>query len=155
MSFADERATIESHFLTGWGTLTPVEIAGVPSQNPPATAYIRLGIRSGTREPASLPAEWIRSNGLVVVDVFAPDGQGSIRDRELADQVASVLDLRQLHSPGVRTIRFGVTSIIEDLNATPGWFRIQCLTPFQHDSYVGPVPGVLTDGSGGTLFGRV
>ena len=155
MSFADERSAIEQHFLAAWDELTPVEIAGIPFNAVAGQEYIRLGIRSGNREPASLDAQWIRGTGMVVVDIFTPHGLGSERARQLADQVATALDLQHIHSPGIRSINFLTTSIVEDLEANPGWFRVQATCPFEHDSYRGPVPDVLTDDTGGTLFGQV
>lgn len=108
--FADERQAIETVFAQAWGVTCPVEYQNV-TFNPPAdgSAWVRLTIRSGSAWPASLgdPTRWHeRRAGVLILQLFVPEGSGTVAARTLADRFANLFRLRTLPLANDGSVRF-------------------------------------------------
>ena len=142
MSLGAERRTIEERWLAKWvadngaDPLTATQFEGVPfvvGEEPDAKkgdCWVRLTVRHGEGRQASAgsPGSNIfRQPGLVMLQLFAPSGQGTQQIRELGDKALAVF----------RSIRLGQlffqAPTFELLDAENLWQRALVTAPFYRD----------------------
>jgi len=125
--------TIRSQFNSQFGALSPTyDIAweNVTFTPPDREPWVRFTIREGE---ASLPAFGGGSNvyrhpGVVIVQVFAPDGTGDGTARQIADSIAAIYRGKRLSG-----VRFFDAPYINVVGTDGAWFQINVYAPFEYD----------------------
>jgi hypothetical protein len=139
MSFAEDANAIRACFAGLWSLLRPtVPVAFDNSAFDPArdaqdasgdpAPWVRLTIVPGEGFQASLgtPRIW-RSTGIVMVQVFAPLGQGDGPANELADDAAAVF-----RGVSLGSVIFRAPSLTR-IGSDGAWYQVNVATPFQSD----------------------
>jgi hypothetical protein len=90
--YATEAATILGRLKTEWDDTTPIAWPNVDF-TPPATAWIRptlLASDAARREMGATGTRTFRHHGLLLVQVFTPEGSGDGSARTYAEQVCGI-----------------------------------------------------------------
>lgn len=135
MSFANERAAIESRFAANW-TTTRIKYENTQFEQP-KTAWVALFILNGDGQQISLglsPNPLHRYVGVIMVQIFLPESSGTQTGRAYADTIASVFRRAQFSNGSSGTITCRTPSISPG-NLRDGWFQINVTCPFQRDVY--------------------
>lgn len=131
MSFETAANTIRSQFNTEFSNLRPnVEIAWPNIAFTPNSgeSWVRLTIQDGdSRQVATVGEKW-RHPGVVIVQVFVPEGTGDGTALAIADDVVSVFQGMTLSG-----IRFRASSA-ETVGASDGWYQVNVTTDFEYDT---------------------
>lgn len=118
--------TIRTHFADHFDR-APIAWPNVDFEPQPREAWVRLTILdSAGRQVATAPPRFRRS-GVVVVQVFVPDGTGDAAAREIADEVARVFQ-----GSTIDGVRFGASSI-EHVGPDGGWFQLNVQQVFEYE----------------------
>jgi hypothetical protein len=139
MSFTEDANAIRVCFAGLWPLLRPtVPVAYDNSAFDPVSdaldaggnpaPWVRLTIVPGDGFQASLgtPKIW-RSTGIVVVQIFAPLGQGDGLANELADEVAVVF-----RGVSLGRVIFRAPSLTR-IGPDGAWYQVNVATPYQSD----------------------
>lgn len=122
--------TIKSRFFANWNT---TDIAWENRKFDPSTgtAWVRFNIRDGTALQPYL-SNSRRQFGVVIVEIYVPDGTGDSTARTYADSISDIY--RRIHVDGVRfqEPRAGRASTQEH-----GWYRWLCEIEFEADTFPG------------------
>lgn len=132
MSYADERAAIEGHFLAGWGDRPAPGMDGHAFK--PTAGSVRLTILNGEGRQASVGAPGVnvvRYAGVVSLQVFTEGGKGTAASRELEDAISDIFRNRT-----VGAIRFGIPYVSGSLQEPPFLVRT-VMVPFTRDAFHG------------------
>lgn len=134
MSFSADASTIRTRLNTLWSTGDgPLLFENVGSTAPDFDTWIRLSIREADTDqesmgPRGATAGTYRLSGLVMVQVFAPVGEGDGEARRLADKVSNIF--RGVHiSSGGRQMFFGSPSVVP-VGIDGKWFHANVLCPW-------------------------
>lgn len=120
-NFQSERQLIES-FLQNNFTLTEIAWDNIAFDEKSVKEYISCFIRSGRKTPISLGGNSIayEANGQLVISIYTKKGEGSDRNREIADSLESLFLPLQL---GVgESITFNESEYIT-VGDTQEWYR--------------------------------
>lgn len=94
------------------------------------TAWVRITIRTADARQASLGGtvhRWRRS-GVVLVQVFIPEGKGAQPALAVADDVVASLQGLTLNGMALRASRIDQPARTQD-----GWYQVNVTTPFIYD----------------------
>ena len=98
MSYAQERADIESRLQTGW-TTTPIAWDNGKYIPTPGTAFIRCTILPGDSEALEFGRSPLKSHfGIIDIGVFVPRETGTAVARGYVDTLVSLFDLEEFGS---------------------------------------------------------
>lgn len=126
-TYAAEGATIRARFATLW---TTTDIAWPNRQYTPVqgTAWVRLTIRNASAEQFALLGQR-RSLGVVLVEIYLPDGTGDGVARTHSDSICNIF--RRIQVDG---ILFREPLAYESASQEPGWYRWLVEIEFQKDA---------------------
>lgn len=138
MTLSAERATIEARWKDQWVSASPsaertvTGYDGFAFEPVKGASSVRLSIRDGEAGQMSFgdPSNNVsRSAGVVLIQIFAPGGQGTAAIRTLEDAAMAIF--RNWTSG---TIRFGIPYSVGRLDEPP--FLVSTVAcPFQRDEY--------------------
>ena len=94
----------------------------------PPSPFIRLSIKHGDTAllGCGLP-KYQRSIGVVIMQVFVPEGQGDKLALQIVDEICTVLD-----NVDISTVRFQSTRV-KEVGVAGGFYQLNTLTPFTSD----------------------
>ena len=128
MSFATARRDIEGRLTANWAT-TSIAYDNVPFKTPSdSTSWVRLRIfeENVTRLNIGNPGTH-RVSGLIVVEIFVPQGRGTQTVRGYADTIAAVF--RDQQFSGI-TCREATPRSVGEYE---GWWQYNVSVPFYWD----------------------
>lgn len=129
------RAAIFAHFKAGWtGAIAaeiPVKYPGQKWVQPTAGKWASLALQLGSRDSAAIGAARVRQVGVLMLQIFVPEGDGTAPAYKAADLFGSIVDTAELVPATGLVIAFehaGVTGpfpsgTFQQLNATVS-FRV-------------------------------
>lgn len=134
MSFAAERAAIESRLAANW-TTTSIKFENTRFEQPRETAWIACYILNGDGNQISLGDNPLhRYAGVIMVQIFVPESSGTQTARGYADTIAAIYRRQQISNGSSGTITCRTPSISQGI-PKDGWYQINVMCPFQRDVY--------------------
>jgi hypothetical protein len=134
--FDDARSAIETQLYNNITVVSTnnIEFANSRFEMPTNETWIRISIIEGNARQASLGNYTVlkRYTGSIMVDIFIPQYNGTKEGREIADEIATIFDRKQLSYGSSGTISTRITSA-KDVGAHEGWYQISCTTNYQRD----------------------
>lgn len=128
------RRALTTHFLAEWGQTTPVALPNAAFTPPSAAPWVRLTILFANSERTLLtgdPATGTTTSGLLVLQVFVPEGTGDGGAMRLADTASGILHERTLTIPlAVQSLRL-YTPRVNTIGPSGGWHQINVACPFE------------------------
>ena len=131
MDFSAARLAIRTLFATAWGNLTEIAWPDVPFDIPDNQAWVRVDIKHNMGYQASMGSPGsnrFRREGIVTVQVFAPEGKGANDAADKADAVADIFI-----GTDDNGIHYYDTTINEVGNDESGFYQINVVTKFRYD----------------------
>ena len=128
--YLDEAETIRDWFVAEWDSTVAIHIyENQKFTKPTAAHWARLTIRSQEGRPASIggPSVRYRHDGNIILEVFAPEGTGDGRARELVDEGLAIIRGREEGGIIVWTAR------AIPIGVRDGWYKINGLGLYQRD----------------------
>jgi hypothetical protein len=131
--FSQAEKEIRKFFAAGWGSTTPIAWPDVPFAPPDNKTWVRVNISgiAGRQVTAGAPgANRFRQNGMVMIQVFQPEGQAGIDGRAKA---AAIVDMFQgaSTSGGVHFERVYATQVGPDGH---GFYQVNVVAFYWHDN---------------------
>ncbi len=138
MSYAEERAAIETEFVANWPH-TPVDFENVEPVDRLKTArdagnpWVRLTINNGEADVAALGGSTLlyRHTGVITVQIFTEIGIGTEKARDLADKAAAIFRGKRITHNGTTVKCYAATA--RPAGSTGGWYQINVTIPFIRD----------------------
>jgi hypothetical protein len=142
MTFDAHRAAIVAHFEDNWrkpddvAPLFPVEFENRPIPAQSGT-WCRLAVRFGERDNASVGTEHQRTVGILFLQVFVKEGQGTGDARKAANRMAESFDNVQLPvgNPATGWITFRPANFTTVGKTGDGWYQYNITAQFTADAY--------------------
>lgn len=134
MGYEFEAQRILSRFAAEWtdngDELTPIAWPNTPFDPPQSGAWVRITIQPSTSRVASIagPYTRFRHDGDVVVEIFAPHGDGTETALMLADRAAAIFRGFEHHN-----LTFFAPRMVHVGNRD-GWYRVNVICPYQRDT---------------------
>lgn len=132
MSFEAARKNIMAHFSSNFSGVAADKIAWDNVAFKPVTGspWVRVSIQGNLNNFASIggPSIKVRRLGIVFVQVFVPEGTGTLVADQLADDIADALEAKQL-----LTGETFQASTKTEAGANNGWYQLNVSTPFYFD----------------------
>ena len=129
--YVGEAATIRAWFEDEWESGVPIKLLENAAKfaKPDNAPWARLSIHSNDAHVASVggPNVRFRHLGDIVLEVFAPEGIGDGRARELADLGCSIIRGRSENGVQVWAPK-AIPAGTKD-----GWYQINVVAPFSRD----------------------
>ena len=124
MSYAQERADIESRLNTGW-TTTAIAWDNVPYVPTPGTSWIRCTILPGSVDALEFGRDTLKEHsGIIDIGIFTPRNTGSAVGRGYADTLSTLFDLAE----------FGTIDCdeaeVQNLGIDEDWYQLSVSIPF-------------------------
>jgi len=133
MSFNDTRNAIEARMVANYSTYK-VKFENTKFKPPVNTPWLALTVQDGEAFNASIgTARRVqRHPGIIQVDIYVPENQGTKTSREIADAVAVIFNTVQfsLGSSGTISTR---APALQGLGIEEGWDRKVLSIPFIRD----------------------
>jgi hypothetical protein len=133
--FADERRAIEARFSSMY-TTTTVKYENV-SFSKPSASWVSLYILNTEARRITLgdSTQIHRFPGMIVVNIFTPEDEGTQEAREIADTVSDIFRDAQFSagSSGLITCR---TPSLDPVGTREGWYQVNVSTLFQRDKLI-------------------
>lgn len=130
MNFKTAEATIRAHFSTTWNSLTPIAFPDVQF-TPPNGTWVRFSMKHTDGFQASIGAptsNMFRRRGVVYIQIFQKEGQGSTDARTKADTASDIFIGKVIQG-----IRFNDV-VARDIGADGnGWYQWQVAANFEYD----------------------
>jgi hypothetical protein len=130
MNFKTAEATLRNHFATQWGSTTQIAWPDVQF-TPPNATWVRFSMKHNDGFQASIGAptnNMFRRRGIVYIQIFQKEGQGSTDARTKADLAADIFI-----GQTIQGIRFGDV-VARDIGADGnGWYQWQVAAQFEYD----------------------
>jgi hypothetical protein len=130
MKFKALEAAVRAHFNTQWNSLTSIAWPDVPF-TPPNATWVRFTLKNNAGFQATIGApgsNMLRRIGVVYIQVFQKEGQGSTDARSKADTAADIFIANGLS--GVTFSNVNVRDIGPDGN---GWYQVNVSAEYRHD----------------------
>ena len=122
-NFEDERRAIEQRFQDNFTTY-PVKYENVPFTQPEGNPWVALTILSGGGEIGSLgtgmTSRLERFSGIIQIDIYTPEDDGTKTAREAADTIAAIFDVVQFEAGSSGKITTRVPSY-STMGVQNGW----------------------------------
>ncbi len=130
MGFEALRESIETRMADNWST-TEVAYENVPF-TPPAGPWVRLQINLGEGGSMGIlgSAVTVRDQGVISLQVFVPEGQGSKAANDLVDALITIYEHQRFD--GITTY----TASPRAAGITNGWHQTNITIPFRRARYV-------------------
>jgi len=130
-AFADERAAIEKQFADNWSSTT-VRYQNVRFEQP-AGAWVALSIKPGRgRQADSSHNPRHRYAGVIIIDVFTPEGGGTEAAKALVD-TAEAIFRQKIFSFGNSGEIICRTPSLHTVGVRDGWNHHSLWTPYHRD----------------------
>lgn len=125
MSLDGDRQVVEELLEDNWST-TDIAWDGVEYSPTPGTSWVRLTVLPG--EDQFLTLDNYRQVGLVIIQIFTPENQGSTTARGYADTITGIF--RNVKQSGVlfrmpTTSRHGISE---------GWYQMNISIPYWREA---------------------
>lgn len=135
MSFQDERAAIESRFATAWAGQTAVKYENQHFTAPRNAHWVALHVLQGDGVQDSLNAPYhFTHDGLVIVQIFAPEGAGIQTALGYANDVDEIFRRQRVTSGSNALIVFGADGrapAVRKVGLRDGLYQINVVCPYQ------------------------
>lgn len=131
MDFKAARDTVRAMFHTAWGTTTKVSWPDVHFTIPNNETWIRFDMKhnEGYQASAGSPgSNRFRREGVITIQVFAPEGDGANDAADKADAVADIFIGKTENG-----IQYYDTTSRDVGNDENGFFQINVTTKFKYD----------------------
>ena len=127
MSFNAVRQAIEQRMVSNWAGPATVAYENTRFDQPAGSQWLRLTVREGESETAGLKgsAIGVRRNGLIIVQVFTPAGDGTKSAREAADSVAAIFEHQRFSGITTYNASISVVGMTKD-----SWHQINVTIPY-------------------------
>lgn len=137
MSWADERAAIESHLSAEFSDL-PIQFDAVPISPgvDVSNGWVRLsilGLPEGKRITLGNNEQVFRHAGMIVLSIFTPDKIGTGDARTLADTLSNLFHERILSYNNSGFIRFGVPGLDVIGSVEGGHYQVNVTVSYKRD----------------------
>jgi hypothetical protein len=125
------RDGIFAAFVTHWANLSPVAWPGVkfdPQTDVPdkTLGFIRIDMMNASGEQAALGSMYFSRKGVIAIQCFSVDGDGTDKALELADKA---LEYFETAGPGL--VWYRNPSII-DIGAEGSWYQVNASIEFEY-----------------------
>lgn len=128
MSFEALRESVETRLADNYST-TPVAYANVPFTPPTAQPWVRLTINTGLGAVAGHSGDGfgltIFDLGLVSVQVFTPDGEGTKNNWEIVDEIIPIYENTRFDGILVNA------ATVNQAGTNNGWYQTNITLPFR------------------------
>lgn len=130
MSFANARKAVQGFFETQWATRTPIAWPDVDFK-PPKTTWLRFNMVNNTGNQASIGAatNYYRRNGLITIQVLAPENKGGVDAIDKADIAASIFIGQRLAG-----FEFTEVNVREAGNTGDGFYQVIVTIAYRYDT---------------------
>lgn len=132
MSYEAVRKEIQAHFASNFDGVTSDKIAwdNVSFTPEEGESWVRFSVQNNLSNYVSIggPSVKVRKFGIVFVQIFVPQGQGTLAADQIVDKVSNVLEAEQLSS--------GCTlqeTSVQNVGNINGWYQVNTSTPFYYD----------------------
>lgn len=131
MNFSQAEAVVRAYFHDGWNGLTPIAWPDV-AFTVPDTTWVRfsmkpnLGYQASAGDPGN---NRFRRKGLIFIQVFQKQGQGSIDARAKADAAADLFIGKS--TSGITFYDVVAKDVGPDGN---GWYQWQVIASYRYDA---------------------
>lgn len=132
MSYSDQDTAIIGHIDTTWANRGPVQYPNTDLYPPEGTdtPWLRVAIVNAAASKRELgDAGFVRYPGMLILSVFAPQGEGDGELMDLADTLASAFQRKALGA-GVRFRDAWVQPVGPDGK----WYQVNVNAPFWRDT---------------------
>lgn len=127
MSFEALRASVEGRLNANYSA-TEVAYENV-SFNPPNDAWIRLIVQTGQGQTMGLYGDGtsvgVRDTGLISIQVFIPEGQGTKSSLDLVDTLIAIYEHTRFD--GI----LAYTATVSHIGISDGWHQTNITIPFR------------------------
>jgi len=114
MSFDTIRQSLESYVNANWAGV-PMAYDNVPFTPPSnGAAWVRMTIQEAGREIHEIGAVSADTVGLVSFQIFTPKDSGTAAARQIADQLATLLDIKNISGVKTQVLRLRKAGFRED-----------------------------------------
>lgn len=134
MSYESVRKEVQKHFYDNFTGVASDKIAWDNVSYSPieGQAWVRFSVQNNLSNFVSVggPNVKVRKYGIVFVQVFTPEGNGTLLSDQIVDNVVNSLEAEQLTS--------GFTlqeSSVQNIGNSNGWYQVNVSTPFYYDEY--------------------
>ncbi len=125
MSYAVERADIESRLKAGW-TTTAIAWDNIPYVPTPGTSWIRCTILPGDSEALEFGTDTLKQySGMIDIGIFTPRDIGSATARGYADTLLNLFDMETFGSIECDEV------FIRNLGIDGYWYHMSVTIPFK------------------------
>lgn len=131
MNFTDATKAMRAYFHAEWNDASPVAYDDVPFDKPDGEPWVRFTIKHNEAAQASIGSPGSnrhRRYGMVIAQIFTPEGTGSINARAFADTVMLMFIGKNLDG-----IHFYNTISREIGPDGSGWYQINVAASFWYD----------------------
>lgn len=132
MSYETVRKEIQAYFANNFDGVTSDKIAwdNVSFTPEEGEAWVRFSVQNNLSNFISIggPSVKVRKLGIIFVQVFVPQGQGTLLADQIVDKVSNTLEAEQLTS--------GFTlqeTSVQNVGNNNGWYQVNVSTPFYYD----------------------
>lgn len=132
MNFDDAEAEIRAFFNTGWSSLTDIAWPDDKFISPDGATWVRFDCKENDGEQVSIGDPGnnrFRHFGLVTIQVFAPQGNGSIDARAKAQAAVAIF----MGQETTNDIHFFAVQPRQIGNDGSGYYQINVLASFRYD----------------------
>ena len=128
MTFTAARNTIQNHFNTNFKT-TIIKWDNVPFENPNDSAWVQFHVLNnlGRQVSTGAPTKRFRRFGIIMAQIYTPEGSGQTIAMSIADEIADIFD-----GLTVNEIRFWDVSV-KEVGTFEGWYRVNVVADFLFD----------------------
>jgi len=135
MSSESLRKTLETTMSLGW-TATPVQYENSPFTKP-SDEWVRLTvIEGGGRTSGGGSTVCVRDSGLVSLQIFVPENEGTATSNALKDTFKALFEHKRITDlDGGRDIKTYSASVIP-VGVSSGWHQTNITIPYRRDRNV-------------------
>jgi hypothetical protein len=138
MSFEAERKALEAYFKQNWSDNTVPLIFDNSRQKKPTDTYLTFTLVYSDGKQAELGAKGsavlMRYDGLLQIDVLAPQETGTAKANQIADTASNILRRQQITDDAGGVITFGVPNKRNfGITSNTDRFRIVLSVPYRRD----------------------
>jgi hypothetical protein len=132
MTYEGARNAIQGYFAANWSATPSGTVAydNLPFTPPSADPWLRLAVLHAAGQQAGFGAATrrYRRNGVALVQIFVPEGEGPSEAMQLGDAAVGLFEGTVL-SGG---LRFGPVALRE-IGVADGWFQVNVSADFTFD----------------------
>lgn len=142
MTFETLRDKLTATFRAGW-VVDPDDdptVEYMPTQYPnqpwtvPDTIWSRFSVMEGDRNNAAVGTTFQRTVGVMFLQIFVPEGEGTRSARQAADKMASFLDNQSIAVAAGQNITTRTVSLQDIGLNRDGWYQMNASLEFWFDA---------------------